>query len=114
MGRWAQRRIRGGDAPSPAAAPPDIAIILSVGVQAGLDRVIIAFDRAITVNANVPGAMFTVDGETMIDAAQNSTESCICAISTLPGQVVAWSMGSQPNFITTSVATPDSGTTVPV
>lgn len=111
MGRWAQRRTRGGGG-VPTAAPALTPVTL-IDVQSAGTDFICQFDGPITTDpAAVPDSGLTIDGfdVTSVSPAAGST----CSINTAGGAItpgLLWDLISQPGWLLTPIAAPSSGLT---
>jgi hypothetical protein len=113
MGRWAQRRLRGGGV-TPAA--PAVPAVISVA-QTAPDSCLITFDHPITVNGAAADGSFDIGGipcdnlegvPTQAGVAQAQVSSSDWAFAA--GET--WTFSAQPPWITETIVTPASGTTI--
>jgi len=108
MGRYAQARRRGGDAPQPPPPPPSPVSVTSVNLTGG--GVVANFDGAITLNANPDDGSFTIATANVTAIAQVGPNSLFYSLDANPSSGDAWSLAFQPSYIDETAVVPEAGT----
>jgi hypothetical protein len=112
MGRWAQRRQRSSASDSPAPPPPSpVAIVSVVGNGTSWS---VNFDGPITQDVGNDDAAFFVGDATTTHCNVCAGSTADCSDDGTAGYVpgLAWSLVSQPAWLLTPIAGPQSGTTI--
>lgn len=103
MGRWAQRRLRGGGGPTIAAVA-----ILSI-TQSDVDTADVLFSTPVTaIDGLYADAALTVDGND-VQQVTTLTPTSIRIVVTDASSGNPWSLVSQPAWTTTPLTFPASG-----
>lgn len=109
MGRYTQRR-RAASGPSPAAAAV-VPQILDVDCD-GMGPAIVTFSAPVVVDAGPsPDTAFDINSQTPISAASIDATHVSLGFNIAPNAGATWTLASQPNWLTTIVVSPDTGTT---
>lgn len=112
MGRYAQRR-RAASGPSPAAAPPPSGVTITDVQVIGLGSVLITFSGVVVFTSGIGfDAAFDVDGNAVnnvnsVPSSPSATVNVNVSGSPAPGST--WTLSSQPGWLTTAAATPQTG-----
>lgn len=108
MGRWAQARRRGGDAPEPPPAPPSPVSITSVNLTGG--GVVANFDGPVTYNTGADDGAFTIATANVTTISQSGPNTLFYGLDATPSSGDAWALNFQPSYIDETAITPEAGT----
>lgn len=109
MGRWAQRRMRGG---GPAVAgPPSPPTLTVTGVStSGGSEGVVTFSAPIALDTGVgPDGSFTFNGNVPSSVSLDSaTQARVFGVGPF-GLGDPWAVTAQPNWLVTALVVPESG-----
>lgn len=110
MGRWAQRRVRGGGAEGTNPAPPPQVTAVIIDSN-NLARVL--FSAPVTLATSAPDTDLTIG----VDGSSFQTQTGATEISLHSGVNTwvagdPWTLATSPAWVAETVVAPDSGTTV--
>jgi len=110
MGRWAQQRRRGGEAP--ASSPPPAPITITEVDLVDPTHVMVFFDNNVTFDpAAGPSSEFDVGGATPTGSLSGiGSTSVIVELGSPCGIGDTWNVSSQPAWVVTAITTPATGT----
>lgn len=108
MGRWAQRKRRGGD----AEPPPAPALVNIASIAFGPTDYTVIFDGPVSIDTMaVPDGGLTLDGNNVDTVTVINPNAVAVTTGGFMSGGQPWSLTSQPAWCLTSLAFPASGTT---
>lgn len=111
MGRWAQRKRRGGG-PGGGATPEPPVTLLSITCD-GTATEILTFSGPVVTPGGAADSALQISGEDVgpFGGQTGTTINVITGGGHIDGE--PWALTAQPAWLTTPVVFPDSGTTIP-